>query len=184
MRCQSPITPPASNTPSRWYPVHPCPNRRPTGLLPQPPPWPSRALHIGVVAGWYGGWHSSRRPCSSATPSGSTSPADLKIPPAYLPAVPLDPFASNATPLRYLRGEPDPRVYSVGDNDRDDGDSDHTTRTDADRWHRDDAVVHLHLQPRDPAHLHDAERAPDPYEDLQLAPTQPGPQPPPQADVA
>ncbi len=40
--------------------------------------------------------------------------------PDYLPALPLDPYAANGQPLRYLADPLAPYVYSVGDNGKDD----------------------------------------------------------------
>ena len=49
-------------------------------------------------------------------------PADLsKLVPDYLPAVPEDPFADDARMISYLPNAEYPRMYSVGEDGRDDG---------------------------------------------------------------
>jgi len=76
--------------------------------------------------------------------------------PNYLPAVPIDPFAAGGkTPLRYIRADPDPRVYSVGHNGVDNGGSDTplNIRKDNGRWDRLDAVVHLRPRVRNTSNI-------------------------------
>lgn len=84
-----------------------------------------------------------------AVDHGGAFPARLEdLIPAYVPAVPSDPFTTGS-PLRY-RGGPDPIVYSVADNGIDDGGSERPTNPNHgdDRWRELDAVTHLKLRPR------------------------------------
>ena len=73
--------------------------------------------------------------------------------PAYLPAVPKDPFAAGDQLLSYSVADPAaPVVYSVGENGRDDGASEMTTRrgqagAKADRWQAIDAVLRMKPEP-------------------------------------
>jgi hypothetical protein len=71
--------------------------------------------------------------------------------PAYLPALPLDPFASNK-PLNYLPDAANPLLYSVGENGLDEqgNASPIHPRNDPSRWECYDAVYHLTRQPRQP----------------------------------
>ena len=49
-------------------------------------------------------------------------PATLEaLDPDYLPAIPLDPFAAENTPIRYLPDAPHPLLYSINDDEIDDG---------------------------------------------------------------
>ena len=71
--------------------------------------------------------------------------------PKYLPSVPSDPFASGGKPLRYRR-DPEPIVYSVGNDGRDQGGSETSVnpRKPAQaRWDMQDAV--FRLAPKPPA---------------------------------
>jgi hypothetical protein len=52
---------------------------------------------------------------------GQRPAALAELVPAYLPAVPLDPFDPNDGPLRYLPEAPSPLLYSVGRNGVDEG---------------------------------------------------------------
>jgi hypothetical protein len=88
-------------------------------------------------------------------------PSLADLVPAYLPAKPIDGFDAAAKPLRFLRAEPDPRLYSVGFDGTDDGGSDTAREPDADIWRRADAVVHLRRQPRD-MHAY-----PEPWQDTE-----------------
>jgi hypothetical protein len=66
--------------------------------------------------------------------------------PNYLPSVPTDPMASALTPLRYLATGSDPILYSVGDNDQDDGGSEADEPGEygeLEEWCRLDRVFHL-----------------------------------------
>jgi hypothetical protein len=74
--------------------------------------------------------------------------------PAYLPAVPADPFAPDGAPLRYQREGGEAVLYSVGWDGKDDGGSE-ALRPEveggdprADRWICVDAVFHLERRPR------------------------------------
>ena len=81
-----------------------------------------------------------------AADHGGTRPAELAdLVPAYLPAVPFDPFAAVAGPLRYRPGGPKPLIYSVGTDGNDDGGSDQprTPGGYRDRWNAKDAVMTL-----------------------------------------
>jgi hypothetical protein len=74
--------------------------------------------------------------------------------PAYLPAVPLDPFAAEGATLRYRREGDRPVVYSVGLDGHDAGGSERPRpevrhpEPPLDRWQCVDAVMHLARQPR------------------------------------
>jgi hypothetical protein len=86
---------------------------------------------------------------------GGNWPRDLnELTPAYLPAIPTDPFSPTDSPFRY---KPDaaggPIIYSVGEDGVDDGGSEQlihrssfSTRP-AGIWDRKDAVYHLTLLP-------------------------------------
>ena len=73
--------------------------------------------------------------------------------PKYLPAVPMDPFASGDKPLGYSAADPAaPLIYSVGENGNDDGASQVTTRrfgggAKPDRWQTLDAVLRMNPTP-------------------------------------
>jgi hypothetical protein len=82
-------------------------------------------------------------------------PASLdELVPKYLPAVPLDPF-SESRPLKYAAREPDPIVYSNGENCQDDGGSEeasdpHRAKTpNRNEWQNKDVVWHLNARPRE-----------------------------------
>jgi len=87
-----------------------------------------------------------------AADHGGRTPDTLdQLVPQYLPAVPADPMAPTTQPLKYLPG-PDPLVYSVGVNGKDDGGSENAQPNrkpnQATRWEQLDAVTHLKRQPR------------------------------------
>ncbi|HNQ23944.1 MAG TPA: hypothetical protein PKK06_12705 [Phycisphaerae bacterium] len=63
--------------------------------------------------------------------------------PGYLPAVPLDPLASDGSALRYCPAERRPVLYSVGENGIDDGGTTHVAPADRQRGHRDDMLFFL-----------------------------------------
>jgi hypothetical protein len=67
--------------------------------------------------------------------------------PAYLPAVPKDPFAAGGKPLRYSASDPAvPSVYSVGEDGVDDGGSRapvNPRRNNNGRWEKRDAVQEM-----------------------------------------
>ena len=77
--------------------------------------------------------------------------------PKYLPALPGDPMALGAPPMRYIPDAADPRIYSAGSNGKDDGGSEEienkkrAPREEYDPWERSDAVFHYRLQARIPA---------------------------------
>src|SRR5205823_4128530 len=87
-----------------------------------------------------------------ATDHDGKLPASLTaLVPGYLPAIPADPFDPAGGPLRYIPGEPDPRLYSLSANGVDDGGSDQSSRGSqhGGHWDRNDAVIHLRRQARD-----------------------------------
>ena len=75
---------------------------------------------------------------------------DLLVP-AYLPAVPIDPFSTGAQPLRYIAKPGSEAVYSVGEDGHDDGGSTKLLRAISGRtpgpWDTIDAVFPLHPAP-------------------------------------
>lgn len=76
-------------------------------------------------------------------------PAKLEdLVPNYLPAVPVDPMAAGR-PIRYVRDNDRPRVYSAGENGTDEGGSDKptVTRKVVTRWDREDAIYDLKPKP-------------------------------------
>lgn len=71
-------------------------------------------------------------------------PATLdELVPAYLPAVPVDPFTEDASPLRYLPDGAPARLYSIGENGVDDGSPVQPTTGGGWRPSRDDVTVIL-----------------------------------------
>ncbi len=81
------------------------------------------------------------------TDHGGKRPAALAdLVPAYLPAVPIDPFAPGGLPLRYSES-PTARLWSVGENGRDDGGSLAPAKSEGgrvrDEWAAPDAVFPL-----------------------------------------
>lgn len=85
--------------------------------------------------------------------------------PTYLPNVPTDPFARDAGPIKYLRS-PQPIVYGVNTNGKDDGGSklDNRGRPTEALWHMLDAVFHLTRQPRPPEEAPVPDLSPDLFE--------------------
>jgi hypothetical protein len=82
---------------------------------------------------------------------GGQLPKSLdELVPKYLSAVPIDP-TSAGQPIRYNGddGDPDPRLWTLGENGRDDGGKD-VVRAESTRWNNEntDHVVHLRRQPR------------------------------------
>jgi hypothetical protein len=80
------------------------------------------------------------------------TPANLDLlVPAYLPAVPIDPFSTGAHPLRYITKPGSEAVYSVGEDGRDDGGSTQLLRAISGRapgpWDTIDAVFPFHPAP-------------------------------------
>ncbi len=75
---------------------------------------------------------------------------DLLVP-AYLPAVPIDPFSPTASPLRYINTPGAEAVYSVGEDGKDDGGSTQLIRGHSgpshSHWDTKDAVYPLHHPP-------------------------------------
>jgi hypothetical protein len=71
--------------------------------------------------------------------------------PKYLPAVPIDPFASGEKPLSYSADDPEaPLVYSVGENGTDEGGSqipNNRRRANPGRWEMSDAVLRMKATP-------------------------------------
>lgn len=71
--------------------------------------------------------------------------------PAYLPAVPRDPFDPADGTIRYLPTRNPPVLYSVGLNEKDDGGSERympTSEPVMPRWHNEDVVYPLQARPR------------------------------------
>lgn len=90
--------------------------------------------------------------------------------PAYLSAIPLDPFSRDHAALRYIVSEPDPCVYSVGRNGTDEGGSELPLRAGRavnSRWECQDAVLHLRRQPRDLSDLSPEMSDDEPSKDAQ-----------------
>jgi hypothetical protein len=86
-----------------------------------------------------------------ATAHDGRLPAMLnELVPTYLKVLPIDPFSPEGAPLRYLPQDPDPRLYSLGENGKDDGGSDRGRFAKSRRWERDDAVVHLRAPANEP----------------------------------
>lgn len=92
--------------------------------------------------------------CYAAAHAGQIPRVLDELVPAYLTAVPADPFAPGGAPLRYRPTRDDPIVYSVGEDGRDDSGS-QALRPELrgfseppDRWESVDAVAHLRRQPR------------------------------------
>jgi type II secretory pathway pseudopilin PulG len=80
------------------------------------------------------------------------APANLYLlVPAYLPAVPVDPFSKDGHQLRYIATPRAEVVYSVGEDGRDDGGSTQLLRAISGRtpgpWDTIDAVFPLHPAP-------------------------------------
>jgi hypothetical protein len=80
------------------------------------------------------------------------APANLDLlVPAYLPAVPLDPFSKDRHPLRYIATPGSEAVYSVGEDAHDDGGSTQLRRAISGRtpgpWDMIDAVFPFHPAP-------------------------------------
>jgi hypothetical protein len=74
-------------------------------------------------------------------------PASLdELVPAYLPAIPFDPFAANGNAILYKPDPDRPILYSVSINGTDEGGL--VTHPNRDTWQQPDAVVHLKQQPR------------------------------------
>jgi hypothetical protein len=84
------------------------------------------------------------------------------VPRKYLPRLPADPFARDAGPMKYLRA-PQPVVYSIGTNGKDDGGSklDSRGRETQGHWSMLDAVFHLTRQPRPPEATPEPDLSPD-----------------------
>lgn len=80
---------------------------------------------------------------------GGQLPAKLEdLVPDYLPAVPLDPLTAGK-PLQYVADPDRPRVYSVGDNEKDDGGNDPDPNlSPAEQRKVADEVRHLKRQPK------------------------------------
>jgi hypothetical protein len=87
--------------------------------------------------------------------------------PTYLPKVPVDPFAPDAGPMKYLRA-PQPIIYSVNVNGKDDAGSNMNTRGGQaqNNWDSLDAVFHLTRQPRPVEEEEENEPEPDLPPDL------------------
>lgn len=70
-------------------------------------------------------------------------PATLdELVPEYLPAVPIDPFTANGSPIRYLPDGTPPRLYSIGEDGVDDGaPMRQATRGGWWSWHADIVVI-------------------------------------------
>ncbi|MGB7157373.1 MAG: hypothetical protein WBD40_04865 [Tepidisphaeraceae bacterium] len=79
---------------------------------------------------------------------GKLPPSLDALVPGYLPEVPRDP-TSAGQPLHYTSDDPDPRIWTLGENGRDDGGRD-IVPTESARWNKEntDRVVHLRRQPR------------------------------------
>jgi hypothetical protein len=73
---------------------------------------------------------------------GRTAASLDELVPDYLPAVPADPMDPNGGPIRAKLNDPDPRIYSLGDNGLDDG----GTGTPG-FWHDPDIVMYLKPKP-------------------------------------
>ena len=71
-----------------------------------------RMAAIALAIQWYAREHDGKRPA-----------ALKELVPKYLPALPVDPFATDGRTFGYLPDDAMPRVYSVGDNGADDGGS-------------------------------------------------------------
>lgn len=94
--------------------------------------------------------------------------------PAYLPAVPIDPFDPAGGKLRYLPGNP-PAIYSVGQDGIDNGgdESKSSTSTIGGRWGRRDAVFRLSrptTMPSADSDLDNSVSSPDDAADLTTMP--------------
>ena len=96
-----------------------------------------RLTAVMLACRWYAADHGGELPKASN---------DLV--PAYLPAIPPDPYTSGSA-LRYRAG-PNPVVYSAGENLKDDGGSEQPINSNHpdDRWEQLDVVTHLRLQAR------------------------------------
>jgi hypothetical protein len=107
-----------------------------------------RMAAVVLAIRWYATEHQGQLPAT----------LDALVP-KYLPAVPRDAFmAGGEGALRYVRAGPDPRIYSVGHNEADDGGSDSPAKNARknvrrSRWEELDAVVHLRRQERDTSEL-------------------------------
>lgn len=83
---------------------------------------------------------------------GSSPPTLAALVPAYLPAVPIDPFSPQAAALRYVAAPGSEVIYSVGENGNDDGAATRPTmQNNSNRqlstWEMMDAVVPFHPAP-------------------------------------
>ncbi|MGE5609216.1 MAG: hypothetical protein ACM359_08175 [Bacillota bacterium] len=98
-----------------------------------------RMAAIALAIGLYAKDHNGNRP-------GSLK----ELVPAYLPAVPQDPFAPDGAPIRYLPGSANPRLYSVGENGVDDQGSElpYKGRTARYPWEQQDATYPLIPKPQ------------------------------------
>ncbi|HEX5242498.1 MAG TPA: hypothetical protein VFW23_04475 [Tepidisphaeraceae bacterium] len=90
-------------------------------------------------------------------------PASLsELVPAYLPAVPRDPFDPANGPIRYLPMHDPPSLYCVGLNEKDDGGSEKYllfSEPMTPRWHNEDVVYPLRGRPRiSPAQDHQSDK--------------------------
>jgi len=65
--------------------------------------------------------------------------------PVYLPTAVEDPMASDGKSIGYVLDKMEPKIYSVGENGKDDSGSQEPTRDgrNISRWERADVVVHL-----------------------------------------
>jgi hypothetical protein len=90
-----------------------------------------RLVAAALAVRWYAAEHAGQLPANLEA-----------LVPAYLPAVPADPFALAAQPIHYRNDPANPIVYSVGINGADDGGSEKNL-ADNDIWKAEDAVVHL-----------------------------------------
>lgn len=119
-----------------------------------------RMTALLLACRWYGVDH------------GGDFPQSLdELVPAYLPAVPSDPFTSGSA-LRYRSGA-DPVVYSVGENGQDDGGSEQPTNPHVkdNHWEELDVVTHLKLQPHAAPPFDPQDSAPPPTTAPSTAPT-------------
>lgn len=104
----------------------------------------SRRMHaVALAMRWYSAAHAGNRPAKLE-----------ELVPDYLPAVPRDPFATDA-PLRYRPGA-DPVVYSVGENGTDEGGSElpgnpqaYSPGQQVNLWDQQDVTLHLNRRPRE-----------------------------------
>ena len=94
-----------------------------------------RMAAIALAIRWWSLDHDGRLPASLD-----------ELVPAYLPAIPLDPFSANGSAILYKPDPDRPILYSVSINGIDEGGL--VTHPNRDTWQQPDAVVHLKQQPR------------------------------------